>query len=336
MSKAEWDALQRRLPAEDRTSYASYLAEQGVTTPPVSRLARGESGTIQAASIARQQEEVRREAVSQPMDIASQRYTAAAKAAGVTPTTTSTAITPNASTSTVTQNAPRTQQLPEGFTPGGWSDPTLIKFFGTPGADVMGYRLDPITGKDGKTYYRLSVANKGAYGEGVTGYSTFGALLQRGPNGEWMAANPREFNAEISGTSGTQTDFSAQQAAKLAAEEKRRQGQSAYNLLLEQFSQYGLGALVQPLQDLIVQGLSAAEFTLRLRDTDAYKKRFAANQQRINRGLRALSEAEYIGLEDQYQNVMRNYGLPANYYTRGDMGRQEGFERFIAGDVSAA
>ena len=31
---------------------------------------------------------------------------------------------------------------------------------------------------------------------------------------------------------------------------------------------------------------------------------------------------------------MRRYGLPAAYYTRGDMGRQEGFEKFIAGDVS--
>jgi len=31
---------------------------------------------------------------------------------------------------------------------------------------------------------------------------------------------------------------------------------------------------------------------------------------------------------------MRQYGLPDTYYTRGDMGRQEGFEKFIAGDVS--
>jgi len=85
---------------------------------------------------------------------------------------------------------------------------------------------------------------------------------------------------------------------------------SAYTLLLEQFNQYGLGALVEPLKNFIVEGLSPAEFTLRLRDTDAYKKRFAANQARIQKGLRALSEAEYIGLEDQYQNVMRQYGLP--------------------------
>ena len=130
--------------------------------------------------------------------------------------------------------------------------------------------------------------------------------------------------------------LATQQAAQAAAEEKRRQGQSAYALLFSEFERYGLGALVAPLQGFIVEGLSPAEFTLRLRDTDAYKKRFTANQSRIQRGLRALSEAEYIGLEDQYQNVMRNYGLPASYYSRGDMGRQEGFEKFIGGDVSAA
>ena len=157
---------------------------------------------------------------------------------------------------------------------------------------------------------------------------------------DWLiAAAQGAGSADGSAGDGTGTSaaaLAAQQAAQAAAEEKRRQGQSAYNLLFEQFNQYGLGALVAPLQALIVDGLSPAEFTLRLRDTDAYKKRFAANQARIQRGLRALSEAEYIGLEDQYQNVMRNYGLPANYYTRGDMGRQEGFERFISGDVSAA
>jgi len=118
-------------------------------------------------------------------------------------------------------------------------------------------------------------------------------------------------------------------------EEKRRQGQSAYDLLFSEFDRYGMGALVEPLKQFIQDGLSPSEFTLRLRGTDAYKKRFAANAQRIAKGLSALSEAEYIGLEDQYQNIMRNYGLPASYYTRGDMGRQEGFENFLANDVSA-
>jgi hypothetical protein len=117
---------------------------------------------------------------------------------------------------------------------------------------------------------------------------------------------------------------------------KTSKGQSAYDLLFDQFNQYGMGALVTPLKDFIQQGLSSSEFTLRLRDTDAYKKRFAANAQRLAKGLSVLSEAEYIGLEDQYQNIMRQYGLPASYYTRGEMGRQEGFEKFLANDVSSA
>jgi hypothetical protein len=124
-------------------------------------------------------------------------------------------------------------------------------------------------------------------------------------------------------------------AAKAAADAAAKAGrQSAYDLLFQQFDAYGLGALVSPLKGLIESGISPAEFTIKLRETDAYKKRFAANSARINKGLRALSEAEYIGLEDQYQDVMRRYGLPQEYYARGDMGRQEGFEKFIGGDVS--
>jgi hypothetical protein len=111
---------------------------------------------------------------------------------------------------------------------------------------------------------------------------------------------------------------------------------SAYALLYQQFNDLGLGALVPELETLIQEGVAPAEFTLRLRGTESYKKRFAGNAQRIAKGLRALSEAEYIGLEDQYQNVMRQYGMPETYYSRGEMGRQEGFEKFIAGDVSPA
>jgi len=127
----------------------------------------------------------------------------------------------------------------------------------------------------------------------------------------------------------------AKQEADRLAEEKRRQGQSAYDILLSEFTRYGLQALVEPLKGLITSGASSAEFSLALQNTDAYKKRFAANQKRINAGLAALSPAEYVALEDKYQNIMRNYGLPASYYTKDSMGTQEGFEKFLAADVSA-
>ena len=118
-----------------------------------------------------------------------------------------------------------------------------------------------------------------------------------------------------------------------ALAQKRKASESAYSLLYDQFSRMGLGSLVEPLQKFIQDGISDAEFTLRLRETDAYKKRFAANAQRVAKGLAALSEADYVDLEDRYQNVMRQYGLPESYYKRGDLGRQEGFEKLIANDV---
>jgi hypothetical protein len=129
--------------------------------------------------------------------------------------------------------------------------------------------------------------------------------------------------------------LAAEREARLIEEEKRADRKSAYDLLYSEFKQYGLEALVSPLKSLIEEGVSPSEFTLRLRETDAYKKRFAANAQRVAKGLRALSEAEYIGTEDQYQDVMRRYGMPESYYTKGELGIQTGFEKFLAGDVSA-
>ena len=134
----------------------------------------------------------------------------------------------------------------------------------------------------------------------------------------------------------------AQQAALLKQQQEAQAAtalanrQSAYDLLLQQFSQYGLGSLVEPLKDLVQQNVSPSEFSLRLQQTDAYKKRFSANADRISKGLAALSPAEYVALEDQYQNVMRNYGLPASYYAKDSMGTQSGFNQLLGNDVSAA
>jgi len=44
---------------------------------------------------------------------------------------------------------------------------------------------------------------------------------------------------------------------------------------------------------------------------------------------------QYLAKEDAYQNLMRNYGLPASYYTPGLYGKQEGFDKLLANDVSA-
>jgi len=139
-------------------------------------------------------------------------------------------------------------------------------------------------------------------------------------------------NVLSKGTKNLETQI----AADTLATEKKAERQSAYDLLYSQFKLYGLESLVDPLKGLITSGASPAEFTIKLRESDAYKKRFAGNAARIKKGLRALNEDEYLALEDQYQNVMRNYGLPASYYERDALGTQQGFTNLIAGNVSAA
>jgi len=242
------------------------------------------------------------------------------------------------------------QQLPEGFTAATRLPEKYRKLFGDP-ENLLGYRL--VTEKDprtNQTYTRLAISQKGAYGDAVSGSSVFGAAIteEDGEVKPVRMTEPDSFEG-YNGDGSDKTTYTAPDGriftdlnsynayiAQQTADAKRKSGQSAYDILFSEFDRYGLGSLITPLQQFIIDGLSPAEFTLRLRETDAYKKRFAANAQRINRGLRALSEAEYITLEDQYQNVMRNYGLPASYYARGDMGVQQGFEKFISGDVSAA
>ena len=121
----------------------------------------------------------------------------------------------------------------------------------------------------------------------------------------------------------------AEEAAKL------RDRQSAYDILYNEFNKYGLGGLVEDVKYLLQSNVSPSQFALELQNTKSYQQRFSANQERIKAGLRALTPAEYVGLEDQYQNIMRNYGLPASYYTKDATGKQSGFDKFIAGDVSA-
>jgi hypothetical protein len=108
---------------------------------------------------------------------------------------------------------------------------------------------------------------------------------------------------------------------------------SAYQVLLEEFTKYGLASLVTDAKDLLMNKTPSEEIPLALKNTKAYQQRFSANEDRIKAGLRALSAAEYISKEDAFQNLMRNYGLPAEYYKKDQMGKQVNFDKLLAADV---
>ena len=167
--------------------------------------------------------------------------------------------------------------------------------------------------------------------EGRSGTSNTGQNYING-----VLASPQEWAAFLNPSGGGGTGgIGGGSGTNLLEEQKQADRKSAYDILMEEFNRYGLGSLVEPLKGLVMENVSPSEFSLRLQQTDAYKKRFSANADRIAKGLTALRPAEYLAMEDQYQNIMRNYGLPASYYSKDSLGTQAGFNQLLANDVSA-
>ena len=111
--------------------------------------------------------------------------------------------------------------------------------------------------------------------------------------------------------------------------------QDAYQRLYDEFNAIGLGALVEDGKDLLMKATSVSAVPDALRNTKAYMTRFSANDARIKAGLKALTPAQYLAKEDAYQEIMRQYGLPASYYKTGLYGKQDGFDALLTNDVSA-
>jgi hypothetical protein len=122
-----------------------------------------------------------------------------------------------------------------------------------------------------------------------------------------------------------QATLAAQTETDTAAEARR----SAVAVLTERFEEYGLGSLINKIKDLAIEGATEATISLALRETEEYKERFKANEERIKKGLRVLTPAEYLRVEDGYRQVLRSYGLKQfdtdNYVSQ-----------FIANDISPA
>jgi hypothetical protein len=128
-----------------------------------------------------------------------------------------------------------------------------------------------------------------------------------------------------------------QRDSKLAndalAGQKLADRESAYDLLLTEFKKMGIESLVQDVKDSIIKSQSPSERLLTLRKSKAYQTRFAGNDKRIANGFRPIDEATYLALEDKYQQIAQNYGLPAKYYSRGELGVQQYFADAIAKNI---
>jgi hypothetical protein len=161
--------------------------------------------------------------------------------------------------------------------------------------------------------------------QGVTNNSQIAALSAQ-------IASLLELQKSSQSLAAQQAEIAKQEAAMLAqrdkdiATEKRK---SAVAVLTERFQQYGLGSLVNKIKDLAIDGATESTITLALQETEEYKQRFKANQERIKKGLAVLNPAEYLRVEDGYRQVLRSYGLK-------QFDTDDYVSQFIANDISPA
>jgi hypothetical protein len=107
----------------------------------------------------------------------------------------------------------------------------------------------------------------------------------------------------------------------------------AKNTIRAVLSTYGLGELSDYLYGVYARGEvninNPDAIIFSIREQDAYKKRFAANKARADKGLSELDPGSYIQLEDTFRRLMQSNGLPTGFYDQTD-----DFTKLIEGDVS--
>ena len=84
------------------------------------------------------------------------------------------------------------------------------------------------------------------------------------------------------------------------------------------------------LADRRITGASTIDdIGIQLRESTAFKQRFAANEARRAANKPAYSVTQYLQLESSYRQVLNAAGMPPDFYNG-----KEDFETFIAGDIS--
>lgn len=141
-----------------------------------------------------------------------------------------------------------------------------------------------------------------------------------------------EDDTEVVRTKGTKKADAIVAAEALSAERLAKKI-SAVDILRRTMAANGLESLADAAYDAIMNEESDSGRLLALRSSPAYQKRFAANAQRTKNGFAAIDEATYLSLEDSYQQIAQNYGLPEKYYKRGELGVQQYFADAIAKNI---
>jgi len=138
-------------------------------------------------------------------------------------------------------------------------------------------------------------------------------------------------NGYIKRVSAPETDMDEQNDLEF------QQGvETASSILAATLKYYGMDepALLQDvktaLADRRITGASTIDdIGIQLRESEAFRRRFAANETRRAANKPAYSVSQYLQLESSYRQVLNAAGMPKDFYNN-----QEDFEAFITNDIS--
>lgn len=134
-------------------------------------------------------------------------------------------------------------------------------------------------------------------------------------------------NTVIPTAGSTAADIAAKLAADKALEQKMADRIATSQMLNDRFTKYNLASLAPKIKELAINGANEATIMLELQETEEYKQRFKANQERIKKGLAVLDPGTYLRVEDGYRQVLREYGLK-------QFDTDDYVSKFIANDMS--
>jgi hypothetical protein len=177
-------------------------------------------------------------------------------------------------------------------------------------------------------------AQYGEFGIGMpeAGYDSMG---NKTPGGQYSATG--EFVGSVSGGANVPTGSAALTGAgvipTVPSAETMQKRVSAWTVLKDKFDSWGLGTLAESVKELILDGASDEELTIRLREKPEYAKRFAGNVDRKKAGLNVYDEGTYLALENAYAEAFTSYGQQSLLGKTAEE-KQANFATYIGGTIA--
>lgn len=177
-----------------------------------------------------------------------------------------------------------------------------------------------------------------AYGQTPEGSAAFAQLRQE------MGLDPAMFGGApavpVEDVATTETGVTSEDVQQIIRDFNRQQNQqdteTASSILAATLKYYGMDdpALLTDvktaLADRRITGASTIDdIGIQLRESEAFKRRFAANEARRAANKPAYSVSQYLQLESAYRQVLNAAGMPKDFYND-----KEDFETFISNDIS--